>query len=208
MPAASARAPLITLPGPHPAPPTLPFSSPTHPTSTANLPPPSALTPPAPRIRGLTSAAQRAAALNYALKYLARYKVSTADIFLHIFSEDKDDGMGRRRSSFLHAENSLEILLDRFQKYAPARVQGWVSSQSLPVIETNIGKEMDALKKKWQFGVNDMSSSYISMGLNLSSFRATIEQSAPTIWRLLVKCAQTDRAFDENKLKDPYAVSG
>jgi hypothetical protein len=164
------------------------------------------LTPPAPKISQLAPAARREAALNHALKYLARYNVSTADLFLYIFSDTKDDDMHYRRSRFLTDGVALETLLDRFKKYAPGRVGDWMGTQCLPIVEKKITKEMDVLKKEWKFGVNDVTSSFISGSLDLGLLRTTIERSAPTVWHLITTCAQTDRAFEENKLKTPDAV--
>lgn len=166
------------------------------------------LTPPAPKISQLPPDARRDAALDHALRYLARYKVSTADLFLYIFSGAKDDSRQKRRSSFLYDGTALETLLDRFQQYAPDRMRDWVSSssQSLPAIEKTISKEMDILKKEWKFGVKDVTSLFITDGLDLGRFCTTIEQSAPTLWHLITRCAQTNRAAHENKLKNPNAV--
>ena len=65
---------------------------------------------------------------------------------------------------------------------------------------------MDILKKEWKFGAKDVMSSFITGGLDLGTFHTTIEQSAPTLWHLITRCAQTDRAACENKLKNPNEV--
>jgi hypothetical protein len=168
--------------------------------------PPAPRTPPAPKLSTLPPSGRGPAAINYALKFLARYKVSTAALLLSIFTGCKDDRMSERRENFFRNDTALETILSRFQEYAPDRIRDWAVAQSVPLVEEKVSKEIHQLKKEWKLGIKDVSASFISGGLNLNGFQSTIEQSAPTVWRLITACAQTSRASQENSLKHPEKV--
>ena len=102
--------------------------SPLQPSIASSVPALTPLTPPAPKISHLPRAAQRDVALGHVLKYLTRYKVSTADLLLHIFSgssavprmiQGKDVNL-----AFFVDGTALETLLDRLQQYARQIVSG------------------------------------------------------------------------------------
>ncbi|KAF9503218.1 hypothetical protein BS47DRAFT_1310112, partial [Hydnum rufescens UP504] len=70
---------------------------------------------------------------------------------------------------------------------------------------TTVSKEMDALKHRFAMCMKDVSVDYLS-GFSLHVCCEYVKLEAPVLWRLLNACAQTDRAADENKIKNPAMV--
>ena len=145
--------------------------------------------------------------LRVVLKILRKGRISLLDFILYILQSepDKSDSIATYRDRFFDNPSSkliklLDCIIEDKQGYA--LVLSWMEPHAIRLVSDKVSKEMDAIKTALTWSINTTTPER-----NVGAFIGPlVDNSAPTLGRILQAAAQSKRAKEVNKIKSCTTV--
>jgi hypothetical protein len=143
-----------------------------------------------------------------ALKILREGKLSPVDLFLYALNEDIPSNFRYRQGLYWDGGKFNEVL-DTLKNSCDGstRLKRWFIDSRLDLLHEIIDDEMDSVKKRCTMPLDDISPQYIDNWSFETHVGAVAINEAPTLFKILLRAAQTQLAAVKNKIKKPDTVS-
>lgn len=86
------------------------------------------------------------------------------------------------------------------------QLKAWMKTRAIDLVEETVSEEMDALTKKLRFRLQDATPEHLLQFRLDTHIEPVIKVNSPTIFRIVRRALQTDRAVRKNKHKSPDQV--
>jgi hypothetical protein len=142
--------------------------------------------------------------MKVALAYLRHGRLSPIDLLAHILDTRKSEN-DRHRTALYREGGRLGEILNMVMNdvRGKERLDIWMEGHAIDLTCAIVDREMDVVKKRLSMKLEDVSPDYIAKWTVETTAGAAAQQSAPVLYRLLVRAAQTDTAKAKNRNKKP-----